>query len=208
VEKLAFAKAFSMLKTKFSLTVLILTTVPIAVLHYTYWMEVGPFLEFLGIKVKNIPACVSVGQFSEILFMIALGFVLRRLGSRWVIAVGCLSYGLRFIIFALFNHMAVWVIVASQAFHGICAAAFFAASFIYVDRISDSDVRHSAQTVFSIILFGVGPILAGKFFPIFEGIATPEGGDLNFATFWTVLGVIGLVTTGLFALIFKDETRN
>jgi nucleoside transporter len=207
VEKLAFAKAFGMLKIKRSFAVLILITVPIAILHYTYWMQVGPFLAHLGIKVKNIPACVSVGQFSEIIVMAGLGLVLKRLGSRWVISIGCLAYGVRFLIFAMFGALPPWLIVASQALHGICAAAFFAASFIYVDRICDADIRHSAQTVFSIILFGIGPILAGKFFPIFEGISTTAGGELNFVTFWLVLGVIGIITTALFALLFRDETR-
>ena len=46
----------------------------------------------------------------------------------------------------------VWIIVASQ--HFMDFAMFFAAAYIYVDKLADEDVRHSAQTVFGIIILG------------------------------------------------------
>ena len=53
--------------------------------------------------------------------------------------------------------------VASQAFHGFCFAFFFAAGFIYVDKLADDDVRHSAQTVFGIIILaGAQSLVVGS----------------------------------------------
>ena len=55
----------------------------------------------------------------------------------------------------------VSVLVASQVLHGICYACFFASAYIYTDRVAPADVRHSAQTVFGIIILGGGPVLGG-----------------------------------------------
>ena len=40
---------------------------------------------------------------------------------------------------------------------------FFAGSFLFVERISPADIRHSAQIVFGIIILGVGPVLASVY---------------------------------------------
>ena len=53
------------------------------------------------------------------------------------------------------------MLVGSQFLHGICYACFFAGAFIYTDRVAPPDVRHSAQTVFGIIILGGGPVLGG-----------------------------------------------
>ena len=34
-------------------------------------------------------------------------------------------------------------------------------AYIYVDKIAEDDVRHSAQTVFGIIILGGGPVIGG-----------------------------------------------
>jgi uncharacterized integral membrane protein len=68
-----------------------------------------------------------------------------------VITIGTLAYFARYAVFGT-ESLPVWLIVISQALHGICFAFFFAAAFMYVDRITDKDIRHSAQTVFGIII--------------------------------------------------------
>ena len=69
------------------------------------------------------------------------------------------AYFLRYAVFAM-TSLPVGVIVASQFLHGFCYACFFAVGYIYVDRLAEKDVRHSAQTVFGIIILGVGPVVA------------------------------------------------
>jgi MFS family permease len=49
----------------------------------------------------------------------------------------------------------------AQTLHGLCYAFFYAAAFIYVEKVAPADARHSAQTVFGLILLGIGPVLAG-----------------------------------------------
>lgn len=158
IEALAFAKAFGLLR-KPGLAVVTLAALPISIIHTIYFIQTPNFLPTLdGMRTSDVQQAMSIGQFSEIFVLAALGFFVRRVGFRWLLTIGCLAYFLRFMIFSI--GAPTPLVVASQALHGVCFACFYATAFIYVERVAPSDVRHSAQTVFGIILLGVGPLLA------------------------------------------------
>jgi len=162
VEPLAFKKAFALFRHP-SFFILVLASLPIAVVHQIYFVQTGPFMvEVLGIRDSYIGPAMTIGQFAEILVMAALGLMLKKWGFRFTMTLGCLAYVVRYAIFGT-ESLPVEFIIASQALHGVCFACFFAAAFIYVDRIAEIDVRNSAQTVFGIIILGVGPVLSAPF---------------------------------------------
>jgi len=159
VEPLAFAKAFGLWRHR-GLLVLTLAALPIAVIHTIYFIQTPQFLPTLpGVRDADIQPAMTIGQFSEIFVLAGLGTFLKRLGFRAVLTTGCLAYAARFAIFGL--GAPTWLVVTSQAFHGVCFACFYATAFIYVERCAPADVRHSAQTTFGIILLGLGPLTAG-----------------------------------------------
>jgi len=206
-QKFAFVKALALFK-KPSFAILWLITLPILVLHTIYWIHGGPFLTFLGIEESDIALAMSIGPIAEILFMATLGLVLKRLGARWVISMGCLSYGLRFIFFGMYETLPVSFLLATQALHGVGVAAFVAGAFIYADRVADADVRHSVQALLGLSIFGVAPTLAGELYPMFKDWTTDAAGEFNQAQFWYIMAAIGLVSTVVFALLFRDESRS
>ena len=120
-----------------------------------------------------------------------------------VISIGIAAYCLRYGIFGS-ESLPVWIIVLSQALHGFCYAFFFAAAYIYVDKIADEDVRHSAQTVFGIIILGGGPVIGGWLSGYLQSANTVNN-VFNFSTFWYTLSLIGFITTVLFFMFFKEE---
>ena len=205
-EKLAFKKAFALLQ-KPNFAVLVLASLIVSVIHQIYFLQAGPFLSHIGLKDSQIGPATTIGQFAEILTMAFLGYFIKRLGFRRVITIGTFAYFARYVVFGMTN-LPVWLIVISQAFHGFCYAFFFAAAFIYVDKVADEDVRHSAQTVFGIIILGGGPVLSGFLSGALKNIYTPEGGDFNFSQFWYTLAVIGLVATLFFVYFFRSETEH
>jgi nucleoside transporter len=205
VEPLAFAKAFRLFK-KPSFAVLVLVSLSIATIHQIYFLQTSPFFSWLGLKDSQIGPAMTIGQFSEILMMALLGVLLKRFGFRFVLSVGAAAYFARYTIWGV-TDLPVWLLVASQALHGICYACFFAASYIYVDRISDDDVRHSAQTVYGIMILGGGPVLGGLLSGWLGDRYTPEGGALNFSSYWYTVAGIALVTTLVFAALFRDAVR-
>jgi len=160
VKSIAFVKSFGLLRHR-GLLVLTIVALPISIIHTIYFIQTAQFLPTLeGVRDSDILPAMSIGQFSEIFVLAALGLFLKRLGFKTVMAVGCLAYVGRYVIFGLAEP--TWLVVASQALHGLCFACFYASAFIYVDRVAPADIRHSAQTVFGIILLGVGPALAGQ----------------------------------------------
>lgn len=224
VEKLAFKKAFSLLSHR-SFAVLVTASLPIAVIHQIYFMQTGPFFENqLGMLVTYIAPAMTVGQFAEIGFLAMLGLLLVRLGFKWTITLGALAYFSRYAIWGLISLQEasgpsvdaagqfVWTMplmigVFSQILHGLCYACFFASAFMYVDRIADDDIRNSAQTVFGIIILGVGPMIAGPFLGLLGNVFGEAGVVTNFAGMWFTLAAIALFTAALVAFAFRDETQ-
>ncbi len=205
IETLAFAKAFRLFRRR-SFAVLVAASLPIAVIHQIYFMQTAPFFsDVLGLKDSQIGPAMTIGQFAEIAVMAGVGLLLARLGVRWVITIGAFAYFLRYAVFAT-SSLPAGVIVASQALHGLCYACFFAVAYIYVDRLAEPDVRHSAQTVFGIIILGVGPVLAAPFLGLLADLFAASDGSLDYAALWRTLSAIGLLTAVGFAALFRDET--
>ena len=201
-EKLAFKKAFKLFRFS-SFTTLVIASLAVSVIHQIYFLQTGPFLSHLGILDSQIGPAMTIGQFAEILTMAYLGFFLKRLGFKKVITIGVAAYFMRYAIFGT-ESFPVWVIVASQAFHGFCYAFFFAAAFIYVDKLADEDVRHSAQTVFGIIILGGGPVIGGWLSGYLQNIYTVEN-IFNYSNFWYTVSAIGLATMVFFYAFFREQ---
>ncbi len=160
VESIAIVDSFALLRHR-GLLVLTIVALPISIVYTIYIIQTAQFLPTLeGIRDSDILPVMSIGQFSEIFVLGSLGLILKRLGFRAVMTIGCFAFALRFAVFALGAPTSL--VVASQALHGVCFACFYAAAFIYVDRVAPAHIRHSAQTVFGIILLGIGPALAGQ----------------------------------------------
>jgi nucleoside transporter len=203
VEPLAFAKAFRLLRHP-SFAVLVAASLPISVIHQIYFLQTAPFLSHLGLLDSQIGPAMTIGQFSEIVVMAVLGLALVKLGFRTVITLGALAYFVRYLIWS-FDFLPVPILVTSQALHGLCYACFFAAAYIYTDRVAPPDVRHSAQTVFGILILGGGPVLGGWLSGVLQARHTLADGAVDFAGLWRTVAVIGLATTVFFVACFRDR---
>jgi len=206
VESLAFAKAFALMKHP-SFALLVAASLPISVIHQIYFVQTAPFLgEALGLKNSHIGPAMSIGQFAEIGVLALLPLMLKSLGFRATICIGGMAYFLRYAIFGTVG-LPVAAIVSSQALHGFCFACFFATAFIYVDRIAPADVRNSAQTVFGIIILGLGPIISAPTLTFLSGQFQDADGVMNYSGLWYSLAGVALFTTVIFGLFWRDETN-
>ncbi|MGQ0702685.1 MAG: MFS transporter [Gemmatimonadales bacterium] len=204
VEPLAFAKAFRLLRER-SFAVLVAASLPISVIHQVYFLQTPPFLSSLGLLDSQIGPAMTIGQFSEIAIMALLGLMLTRLGFRNVIAIGALAYFARYTVWSFPSELPVWLLVASQFLHGICYACFFAAAYIYTDRVAPPDVRHSAQTVFGILILGGGPVLGGMLSGWLADSYARVGAVIDYGDLWRVVSFIGLLAAAFFWLLFRER---
>jgi len=202
VEPLAVKKAFGLLRER-SFLVLVIASLPIAIVHQIYFIQTPPFLSHLGLLDSQIGPAMTIGQFSEILMMVVLGGMLKRFGFRTVITLGALAYFVRYFIWS--THLPVPVLVSSQILHGVCYAGFFAGAYIYTDRIAPDDIRHSAQTVFGILILGGGPVLGGILSGWLQARHTLADGTVDYAALWRIVSMIGLMTAIFFWVAFRER---
>ncbi|MCC6579477.1 MAG: MFS transporter [Phycisphaeraceae bacterium] len=204
MEKLAFAKAFTLMRRP-SLMLLVLASLMISAIHTIYFIQTPSFFSAIGVRDAMILPAMSIGPFAEVAVMAVLGGMLRRWGFKRVIVLGALAYFLRYLAFGT-AALPVWMVIASQALHGLCYGCFFAATFIYVEKLAPADVRHSAQTMYGIIVLGIGPVLGGWFNGMLAGLCM-TGERLSFGPFWHILAGVGLGVAILVDMAFVDETQ-
>jgi nucleoside transporter len=203
-KSLALASAFNVYRQS-SMMILLVATFIVGTVHFLYFYQTSKFLKAIGLNDAYIMPAMSIGQFAEIGAMAILGLLLRRFGFRKVIILGAGCYVLRYLVFANFESLPLSAIIASQSLHGPCFACFYAAGFIYVDRMAPADAKHSSQTLFGLMCFGIGPLTAGQLNGSLAGWCTPDGGSLDYAKFWYVAAGIGTVGLAVLLTMFQDE---
>ncbi|NNC88451.1 MAG: MFS transporter [Akkermansiaceae bacterium] len=129
---------------------------------------------------EQAASTMTIGQMSEIFFMLLIPFFFRRLGVKWMILVGMLAWVARYLLFAFgAPDQVVWMLLVAVALHGICYDFFFVTGFMYTDRIAPKSIRSQAQSLLVFFTQGVGmyfgyKVAFGKF-----GSEVTSYGDLD-----------------------------
>jgi nucleoside transporter len=102
-------------------------------------------------------SAMTIGQMSEIFFMLLIPFFFRRLGVKWMILVGMAAWVLRYLLFAFgAPEQVVWMLLLGIALHGICYDFFFVTGFIYADKTAPTAIRGQTQGLLVFLTQGVG----------------------------------------------------
>ena len=131
--------------------------------------------------------------------------LLRRLGYRWVLALGGFAYVAQAVVFAFGRP--VPLIVAAQTLSGVTFACFLMGAYMYVDRVAPEHVRHSAQMVFGYVVLALAPVCAGfynDYFDRFQSLLAVDGlvrPVQQYQQLWMTQAVVALVAT-LALLVF------
>jgi nucleoside transporter len=199
---LAFTKAFALMKHP-GVLICTLAALPISMIHQVYFIRTGPFLSFIGYQDAYIGPVMSIGQFAEITVLALLGWILSKAGYKWTLFLGCVAYFLRFAVFAIVTEETRALAAVAMALHGLCYACFFAASFIYVERVATPDIRHTVQTAYGIIILGAGPIMAGIYNEWLDRFGAPSAQGGNWSSLWWTQAMIGAAMAVLIAVAFR-----
>jgi len=123
-----------------------------------YYTFTNPFLNEIG--VTNAAGKMTLGQVSEIGFMLVMPWFFRRLGVKYMLLVGMAAWTTRYVLFAYGNNEAlVWMLFGGILLHGICYDFFFVTGQIYVDRKAPADLRAAAQGLIAFVTLGVGMLI-------------------------------------------------
>jgi len=100
---------------------------------------------------------MTIGQMSEIVFMLLIPFFFRRLGVKNMILIGMLAWVARYVLFAFgAPDQVAWMLFLGIALHGICYDFFFVTGFMYTDKVADANIRGQAQGMLVFFTQGIG----------------------------------------------------
>lgn len=168
-----------------------------------YYGSTSTFLEALN--MENVGSKMTMGQMSEIFFLLVMPFFFVRLGIKKMLLCGMLAWVVRYVLFAYGNaDSLVWMLYAGIILHGICFDFFFVSGQIYVDKRAPEDIRASAQGFISFITYGVGMFIGSLVMGSVLQQTAVEGGGYDWKTFWLVPTVMALLIMVVFALLFKE----
>ena len=164
-----------------------------------YYTFTNPFLNELN--VTNAAGKMTLGQMSEIFFMLVMPWFFRRLGIKYMLLAGMAAWSARYLLFAGGNNGSlVWMLYAGIILHGICYDFFFVTGQIYVDRKAPDDLRAAAQGFIAFATLGVGMFIgswiSGKVVDAFNH---------QWDRIWLVPAAGAAAVLILFALFFKTS---
>jgi nucleoside transporter len=178
----------------------ILICIPLAF----YYQQANPFLVELG--MENPTGKMTLGQISEVLFMLLLPFFFKKFGFKKTLLVGMLAWAIRYTLFAYGNAGELtFMLIIGIALHGICYDFFFVSGQIYTDFKAGEKVKSAAQGLITLATYGVGMLVgfwvAGKISD--QYILADE--SHNWEVIWLIPAAFALGVMVLFMVIFKDE---
>lgn len=197
--------ALALLKDR-SFAIFALCSMLISIPLAFYYAFTNLYLNELG--MEGVAAKMSIGQASEVIFMIAMPFFFRRLGVKWMLLVGMLAWVFRYALFASGDMGGnAWMLYMGLVLHGICYDFFFVTGQIYTDKKAGLEIRASAQGFITLLTYGVGlaigSVLAGN---VVEAFTTD--GVKDWAAIWWTPCIFAAGVAVLFTLIFKDTSAD
>ena len=169
-----------------------------------YYAFANLFLNEAG--MANAAAKMTLGQASEIFFMLLMPFFLARFGVKKMLLIGMATWTLRYLLFAYGNGGdAIWMLYLGLLVHGICYDFFFVTGQIYVDQQADIKIRAAAQGFIAFVTLGVGQFVGSWLSGQIVNQYTLPGGAHDWRSVWIVPAAGAFAVLVLFALLFKPK---
>ncbi len=158
------------------LITLFLLAVPISCIHQFYFVHTAQFLgdiqdqgsgQGLADAINSVfgkggGGLMTIGQMAEIGVLALIPLIASKVSRKSLLAVGIVAYALRMLLFSYapaWGSAALPMIVAGVALHGLCFGCFIFVAFMIVDEECGADVKASAQSLFNLVIIGVGVIV-------------------------------------------------
>ena len=196
-------EALKLLKNK-NFLIFFIASVLICIPLAFYYQHAGQFLGEIG--VSNPAGKMTIGQVSEVLFMLLLPFFFKKFGFKMTILAGMLAWTVRYLLFAFGDSGELaFMLIIGIALHGICYDFFFVSGQIYTDSKAGEKYKSAAQGLITLATYGIGMLIgfwvAGK---ITDSYLVSENVH-EWTNIWTFPAIFAFVVLVLFMLLFKNE---
>lgn len=162
-------------------------------------------------NMTNVENKMSLGQASEVLFMLMIPFALQKFGIKKMLIVGLIAWIVRFLCFGYGNGISSeWILYLAIVLHGVCYDFFFVTGQIYTDNKAGEKIKNSAQGLITLATYGIGMGIGSKLSGIVlekytltdvTGVVTH-----NWNGVWMIPAGIAAAVLVLFIIFFKDNS--
>jgi nucleoside transporter len=202
-------EAFSLFKER-NFAVFALASFLICIPLQFYYTFTNPFLNEIG--VQNAAGKMTMGQMSELLFMVTLPWFFRRLGVKYTLVLGMLAWVVRYLCFGFGDSSSlVWLLYLGIILHGICYDFFFVTGQVYVDQKAPQALRAAAQGLIIFITYGIGMFIGswicGRVVDLYAKSGGPGGALHDWRSIWMVPAIGSALVLFIFLVGFKNEER-
>jgi nucleoside transporter len=191
------------LMKRWSFAVFVIGSFLICIPLQFYYNYTNPFLNDVG--VANAASVMTIGQMSELVFMLIMPIFFARLGVKYMLLVGMFAWAARYVMFAFGNaDSGMWMLYLGIFLHGICYDFFFVTGQIYVDKQATKEIRGAAQGFIAFVTLGLGGFIGAELSSRVDQLVTTDGAR-DWQSFWLIPAVGAAVVMILFALFFHDR---
>ena len=177
----------------------VLICVPLAF----YYQNANQFLT--EIHVAHATGKQTLGQMSEVLFMLLIPVLLRRYGMKTTLLLGMLAWACRYLLFACGDADGLaFMLILGIALHGACYDFFFVSGQIYTDSKAGAEHKAAAQGLITLATYGVG-MLVGFWAAGRIDDAYFANGSHDWRAIWLYPAAFAAVVFVLFAGSFRNE---
>jgi nucleoside transporter len=163
------------------------------------------------LHVPNAAGKMALGQAAEVIMMLLMPFILRRVTVRSILIMGLLAWTVRYVLLAYGNpYGGLWMFYVAILLHGICYDFFFMTGQLYTDQEAPPNLRSAAQGLITFLTYGVGmligSLLSGRTVDYFTH--TMDGVVVrNWQGFWISSAVSAFVILLLIAIFFRSRSK-
>jgi len=180
----------------------ILICIPLAF----YYQNANPFLSNIG--MENATGKMTIGQISEVLFLLMLPVFFKKFGFKKTILAGMLAWALRYALFAYGNADELsFMLIIGIALHGICYDFFFVSGQIYTNAKAGEKYKSAAQGLITLATYGIGMLIGFEIAGLITDTYKLSGTNFDWKMIWIIPSGIALVVFLLFAIFFNDKNE-
>ena len=168
-----------------------------------YYGFANLFLNEAG--MENAAGKMTMGQFSEGLFILAIPFLFYRIGVKNMVLIGMIAWFLRYICFAHGDSGAnLWMLYAGIILHGICYDFFFVTGYMYTERKAGEKIKNAAQGLFTFATYGLGMFIGTAISGVVADYYTEDSG-FQWTSIWYVPAAIAVFVLIYFIVFFHEK---
>ena len=193
-----------------SFAILFIASLLICIPLSFYYSFANLFLNSIGIE--NAAGKMTMGQMSEIAFLLLMPFFFKRFGYKIMLMVGMACWAARYVLFMYGNPTElIWMLYGGIILHGICYDFFFVTGQIYVDERAPKHIKNAAQGLITFATYGVGMFigswLSGVVVEAYTVVNEVSGDPVyQWDRIWLVPAILAGVVLVLFTLFFREKT--